>query len=476
MEISYRREMKRNYLVVEPESKKEAGYEERMLAGNHIQGLLDMRIKYREGQPLYYYDITSRQPLNRLLETRFITGDEICMILAQIHSALAAMEGFLLKEDGILLEPEYIYMEPELFQARLCLIPEAEGNFQERLSRFLQYILKRINHKDRECVVLAYGLYQESLKENFSMEDLLLLTASERNKEQKTGTQEEAGIENSMAETKWEEREDEAQSRFTGNGAMDSAPQGKIPKPSLPLRQQVIFWISAVLFLPALFWGLKGKAALWDFRFVFLGIDAGLLVLLIVGDILIVRAGIGRGPCSEEKGEENPWKILYEDEEEAPSDGSESSNEPHVLHIPKTPEGEPEPAVKAFAPCSNAPVTSELTKTLDEKFQTALLSDASCGSPICRLSSVQPSGEDIPISYVPFVIGKHKELADYVLSRDTVSRFHLRIDRDGERFFVTDLNSTNGTRVNNHLLEANETVEIKRGDEVYIAEMGYRFS
>ena len=72
MEISYRREMKRNYLVVEPENKEEAGYEARMLEENHIQGLLKMRIKYQEGQPLYYYDITSRQPLSRLLEKRLL--------------------------------------------------------------------------------------------------------------------------------------------------------------------------------------------------------------------------------------------------------------------------------------------------------------------------------------------------------------------------------------------------------------------
>ena len=97
MEISYRREMKRNYLVVEPENKEEAGYEARMLEENHIQGLLKMRIKYQEGQPLYYYDITSRQPLSRLLEKRFITKNEIWTILMQLHSTLTRMEAFLLR-------------------------------------------------------------------------------------------------------------------------------------------------------------------------------------------------------------------------------------------------------------------------------------------------------------------------------------------------------------------------------------------
>ena len=43
----------------------------------------------------------------------------------------------------------------------------------------------RDSHKDRESVVLAYGLYQESLKENCGMDDLLGLIASERRKGKK---------------------------------------------------------------------------------------------------------------------------------------------------------------------------------------------------------------------------------------------------------------------------------------------------
>ena len=75
MEISYRREIKHNYLVITPDSGTTPGYEARMLAGNEIQGLLRMHIRYQDGSSLYYYDITSRQPLSRLLDARFISRD-----------------------------------------------------------------------------------------------------------------------------------------------------------------------------------------------------------------------------------------------------------------------------------------------------------------------------------------------------------------------------------------------------------------
>lgn len=41
---------------------------------------------------------------------------------------------------------------------------------------------------------------------------------------------------------------------------------------------------------------------------------------------------------------------------------------------------------------------------------------------------------------------------------------------------MTDLNSTNGTRIKGRLLDANETAILEIGDEIYIADTGYTFS
>lgn len=208
-----------------------------------------------------------------------------------------------------------------------------------------------------------------------------------------------------------------------------------------------------------LLWGFKGMGTVIALRYIFLWIDVGLLALLILGNILMMKSVSGdkkMPPHVGERQEENtdPWRILYEDDDEAPEAPSVSRavNAPSVVN------------------------TSELNQEAGAGFQTVLLSDVSSHEDIRTLTSLQPQGENIPIPYYPFVIGKHRELADFTLSKDTVSRFHLRIDKEEERFLVTDLNSTNGTRINSHLLEANETVEISPGDKIYIADMGYLFS
>ena len=69
MRIEYIREMKRSYMTVTGEGVGES-YETGMLAKNQISGLLKMKIKYMDGVPVYCYDITSRQPVSRLFESR----------------------------------------------------------------------------------------------------------------------------------------------------------------------------------------------------------------------------------------------------------------------------------------------------------------------------------------------------------------------------------------------------------------------
>ncbi len=64
---------------------------------------------------------------------------------------------------------------------------------------------------------------------------------------------------------------------------------------------------------------------------------------------------------------------------------------------------------------------------------------------------------------------------DYILKKDTVSRLHLRLDEEGGECKVTDLNSSNGTVVAGHDLEANGSCRICSGDKLQIADLSFVF-
>lgn len=108
IKAGYRREMNHNYMIIEAFSDDAECYESRMLSGNTIEGLLKFRQKITETGIEFYYEITSKQPLSRLLEGRLISYEEIKEILLAAARVLSRIEEFLLKEEQILLEPEFI--------------------------------------------------------------------------------------------------------------------------------------------------------------------------------------------------------------------------------------------------------------------------------------------------------------------------------------------------------------------------------
>lgn len=87
----------------------------------------------------------------------------------------------------------------------------------------------------------------------------------------------------------------------------------------------------------------------------------------------------------------------------------------------------------------------------------------------------EETGESIPLAKFPFYIGSLAGYADYVISSDTVSRFHAKLLKKDGDLFVVDLNSTNGTKVNGQLLNLQEAVRLLPGDRISFADRKYRY-
>ena len=82
---------------------------------------------------------------------------------------------------------------------------------------------------------------------------------------------------------------------------------------------------------------------------------------------------------------------------------------------------------------------------------------------------------DFQIEGDSFLLGKNSEQVDGVISADGVSRLHARISRKENKYFIEDLNSTNGTFLNDVALEYREPHELKANDKVRFAAEEYIF-
>ena len=63
--------------------------------------------------------------------------------------------------------------------------------------------------------------------------------------------------------------------------------------------------------------------------------------------------------------------------------------------------------------------------------------------------------------------------ADIIIKDSGISRLHARITREGEMFFIKDMNSTNGTWINERRISVYELCPIKNGDVIRLARSSF---
>lgn len=89
------------------------------------------------------------------------------------------------------------------------------------------------------------------------------------------------------------------------------------------------------------------------------------------------------------------------------------------------------------------------------------------------LHSENPAYPSMEIIGDQFLIGKKKDAVDGFIKARGISRLHGKISREEGIYYLTDLNSTNGTFLNGGRLEVNEKARIRQGDIVGFADVKY---
>ena len=443
-------------------------YAARMLSENRIDGLLAFQEKYMDGRRKYYYDITSHQPLKRLLEHQAANGSEILRLISDLVSALRQLERFFLDADQLCLEPDMIYVEPDSFQCVFCLIPETGGNFEEDFRKLAQYLLDHADHDDETAVMTAFCVFKESRKENFGIEDMERCLYKYRN-----GKRENPYLRESL---NFQENQNfKEDPDFRGGLNFQEAPNFQEDQDLQKNRKGKISWrnywqgkwglfaaalagIAAVL-AAFLIWNAS-SGFLWEAGRIFGSMIWGrpwiLGVLLLPAAVVLIlkyeKAEKATEPEAENKREESKvsdeedWEILFQ---EAGDDATEGIS------------GEGKPPLEGSA-------------KEEAEMQTVLLTCVSAEKKPRQLVPLD-GGPPVSVGYSPFLIGKNEILADLCLTAPEVSRLHAKIEETENGYLVTDLNSTNGTFVDGRLLEANETCLLNPGSELAIASIRFRF-
>ena len=89
------------------------------------------------------------------------------------------------------------------------------------------------------------------------------------------------------------------------------------------------------------------------------------------------------------------------------------------------------------------------------------------GNRVCiELSPARFAGQRLGLS-----LGRHPELVDEIVADENVSRRHLRIAAEGDQFYVEDLNSSNGTFLNEQRLSPFKSARLDYGAKVALGDL-----
>ena len=451
MNISFKSNIQHSYMVIEKVREfSEHQYVIKILFENDIPGLLKIGFEHINGQYDLLYDISSRQAFSRLFEARRMSFDHIQAFLFSLKGVLCALQEYLLDPDNIILKQECIFADAEGKKYEFCYFPYYNGNLVLELRELFDRMLTMVDYEDESAVRLVYEMHSEAQAEHFTINNLM--EAYERTA---AGLFEQ--IEPGEAGPDWSVPRTQLGSSHFARTALESAywtsghserfgetsgREGVLTSGSIPKVQDVLPEIAErnnawtedredATFFEKLKYYLKGRK-----------------ILEILEDI-------------------NNREFM----DKVRQCGRAEQIEP-VFHPADVllPEQKPD-----FEYIRLSDIAAEDSFAEEAGYEGTVLLDKT-GSGARKLAGLNKQKDmRFVIRRYPFTIGKSEKDSDAFLNESTVSRIHARIYETEEGYAVEDLNSTNGTYLNEIRLPAYTRTPLAEGDVLRFAEEEFCF-
>ena len=456
MRAEYKRDMNHNYLILYGEDEINTdSYQVRMLVGNVIPSLLKCRIQGMDGRFLVYFDITSKQALSVLYEEKKMGVEDLRLIFGGFVKAMEDAAEYLMNPGQFIISPEYIYTDIEKQEIYFCMMPGYEKDIKEQFQFLTEYILPKIDHQDQDAVILGYGVYKRAMEDSFHLEHI---------KEELYKTQGQQGTTTTKAEqmkTESEQRQESEDFKPEEEGFWENEEINqefvrdgeKSKRLSLPQKTGIIV-LAAILLC-----GIATITLMGYLPYLETGTILGIIIVLVACVMLFVYVlKIKKKPGALRQGREEERDKPKGITGKVPTDQTDQSQN----------------TIKSVVKSTNKPVVKSSQLHADYG-ETVVLSAGAVSGPASLVSKEPGELATIYINEDLTVIGKLETACDAVISLPTVSRINAKIRKKEDAYYLTDMNSRNGTAVNGRLLLPDEEYQLEPEDEVDFAQARYIF-
>ena len=137
--ISYEREAAASYLVLHTGLPKSVfDYQVEMIRQNMISGILPMDSRQKNDTLYFYYNITSMLSLSQVLHHRKLKRNQFISIISAITKTILDCKGYLLNESCLVLDADHIYVYPDNLQISMVYLPlEQTGDINTEFREFM---------------------------------------------------------------------------------------------------------------------------------------------------------------------------------------------------------------------------------------------------------------------------------------------------------------------------------------------------
>ena len=456
MRAEYKRDMNHNYLILYGEDEINTdSYQVRMLVGNVIPSLLKCRIQGMDGRFLVYFDITSKQALSVLYEEKKMGVEDLRLIFGGFVKAMEDAAEYLMNPGQFIISPEYIYTDIEKQEIYFCMMPGYEKDIKEQFQFLTEYILPKIDHQDQDAVILGYGVYKRAMEDSFHLEHI---------KEELYKTQGQQGTTTTKAEqmkTESEQRQESEDFNPEEEGFWENEEinqefvrDGEKSKRLSPPQKTGVIVLAAILLC-----GIAATTLMGYLPYLETGTILGIIIVLVACVMLFVYVSkIKKKPGALRQGREEERDKPKGITGKVPTDQTDQSQN----------------TIQSVVKSTNKPVVKSSQLHADYG-ETVVLSAGAVSGPASLVSKDPGELATIYINEDLTVIGKLETACDAVISLPTVSRIHAKIKKKEDAYYLTDMNSRNGTAVNGRLLLPDEEYQLEPEDEVDFAQARYIF-
>ena len=460
MRAEYKRDMNHNYLILHGEEVPDTdSYQVRMLVGNGMPSLLKCRLQGIDGNFLIYYDITSKQSVASMYETKKMGLEDLRLIFGGFVQAMEEMAEYLMNPGQLLVQPEYMYLDVEKKKLYFCCMPGKAGDVRQDFRVLTEYILPKIDHEDGDAVILGYGVYRRALEDTFHLEYVKEEIYKGRDSREKripeSCKEKEIDKEKGQFREQYENQSGDSPWEMETSNPFENRDREDEKKSPVSLRKKILFSLLGAFVLI-----ITAGAAVLGFL---PGLQAGVIlsgcaVFLGTGMLVYRFRKKHKGSIEKKRGRQEIREIqrepIWKTEQEKESGWQPQMSAEEEMSVPQTLEEEPK--AKDFG-------------------ETVVLSAGVVQGPATLVSREPGELATIYLQEDMTVIGKMETAVDAVIDLPTVSRIHAKIRRRDQEYYLSDLNSRNGTAVNGRLLKEGEDYQLQNEDEVDFAQARYVF-